>query len=84
VAAATASNTVIKATAGRLVNAVVTTLGTTDTLIYDNATTNSGTVLAIVPAYAPTGYIAFFNMPAANGITVGSNATRAGFTVGYR
>jgi hypothetical protein len=82
-AAGTSANTVIKATAGRLCNIVVTTLGTAALSIYDNASTNSGTILMQIPASAAAGTIYQLNMPAANGITVAGVANSPGLTISW-
>lgn len=78
---ATASNVVIKASAGRLVNAICTTAGTADLLIYDNASTNSGTIIGIVPATANLGDQFVWAAPAANGITAAASTTTPVATV---
>lgn len=69
----TAGNVVVKGTPGTLWSATVTTLGTAALSIYDNATTNSGTILLTIPASAAVGTIYQFTngQPAANGITSG-------------
>jgi hypothetical protein len=55
--AAGAGTTVIATGPGTLLAAVITTAGTaaTDTLIYDNATTNSGNVIGRIPGTCPVG-----------------------------
>jgi hypothetical protein len=86
VASGTSSNTVIKATPGRLARVLVTGLaGTTTgtTSIFDNATTNSGTVLAILANNTAVGTVLTFDMPAANGITVGGNANAPAVTISF-
>lgn len=81
IAAATVANTVIKASAGRLARILVTATGTANVLIFDNATTNSGTVIGIVKATAVVGDIIELRTPAQSGITVGGSANNGGFTV---
>ncbi len=81
IAAATVANTVIKAGSGRLARVLVTAVGTVNTLIYDNATTNSGTVIGIVKSTAAVGDIIELRIPAQSGITVGGSANNAGVTV---
>lgn len=86
IASGTASNTVVKASAGRLArisitSAAGTTTGTTP--IYDNATTNSGTILVVVPNNQAVGSIIDVNLPAANGITVGGVANSPGMTISF-
>jgi len=83
IAAATSANTVIKATAGRLARILVTATGTVNMLIYDNATTNSGTVIGVVKSGAVVGDIIELHVPAANGITVAGNAGNAGVTIAW-
>lgn len=80
-----AGNTVVSAEPGRLCRGVVTTAGTgTDAvLIYDNATTNSGTVIGLVPATVAIGTMYTFEMPAANGITVANVANGPVLTLSY-
>ena len=86
VASGTSSNTVVKASAGRLAKVLVTGLaGTTTgtTSIFDNATTNSGTVLAILANNTAVGTVLTFDMPAANGITIGGGANAPAMTISY-
>lgn len=83
VAAGTAGNTVVKNVAALLARVLVTTAGTNSMSIYDNATTTSGTVIGIIPANTPAGSIFPFQMPAANGITVGGNSNNPGVTIAY-
>ncbi len=70
--ASAAANTVVKASAGRLCRVLVTTAGsgTGNVLFYDNATTNSGQVIGIVPATIAIGTYYTFDMPAGLGIVV--------------
>lgn len=75
------ATTVIKASAGRLVSLLVTTAGTVDVPIYDNASAASGTIIGMVPAAATKGQVIVCAAPAANGITVGGLAGNAAFTV---
>ena len=67
----TAGAVVVKGSSGYLWSATVTTLGTAQLDIYDNATTGSGTKLLSIPASAPVGSIYNFTNGsfAANGIT---------------
>lgn len=80
-----AGNTEIKTSAGRLCKVVVTAAGTGtgNVLIYDNASTNSGTVLAAIPATIAAGQIYPLDMPAANGITAANVANGPALTVSY-
>lgn len=81
IAASTATNTVIKASPGRLARLLVTTAGTTAMSFYDNASTNSGTVIALIPASAAAGTLIDAQAPALNGITAAGAATNPGVTV---
>lgn len=83
VAAATSANTVVKASPGRLCKVLITATGTNPLQIFDNATTNSGTVIGAFAASPAVGTVIDFQMPAANGITVAGNAANPGFTVSY-
>lgn len=78
-----AGNTVIKNSAGRLCRIVVTAGGTGAVTFYDNASTNSGTALFIVPANAATGTSYDVQMPAANGITAAGSTSSSALTVSY-
>ena len=84
IAANTSTNTVVKASRGRLCRVLVTTAGTATTVsIFDNATTNSGTIIGTFPGNAPAGTVYDFEMPAVNGITVGGLATNPAITVSF-
>lgn len=83
VAAGVSGNTVVKASPGRLCRVLITTTGTNPLQIFDNATTNSGTVVGAFAASPAVGTVMSFDMPAANGITVAGNAANPGFTVSY-
>ena len=83
IAAATAGNTVIKASKGKLMRVIVTTLGTAAMSFYDNSTTNSGNILFTIPASAPVGSIYDVQMPATAGITAGGSATNPGVSIAY-
>ena len=65
-----AGNTVVKAGATRLCRVLVTAAGTGtgNVTFYDNATTNAGTVLALIPATVAIGTTYDVQMPAANGV----------------
>lgn len=80
---ANASNVVVKATAGRLCRVLVTTTGVTAMQIFDNATTNSGTIIGALPASAAIGGVYDFEMPAAAGITIAGSATNPAVTVSW-
>lgn len=82
VAAGTVANTVIKASAGRLCRVLTTSLaGGAATQIFDNATTNTGTVIAYIVSAAAAGTNLDLQVPAANGITVGGAATNPAMTI---
>jgi hypothetical protein len=83
VAASTSANTIIKAVSGRLARVLITATGTNQMNIYDNATTNSGTIIGAIPANPSIGQVFEFMMPAANGITVGGNANNPGVTISW-
>lgn len=60
---------VVKPSAGRLLKLIVTTiLGAGAVTVYDNASTNSGTVLMVIPSTTAAGTIYDVRLPAANGI----------------
>jgi hypothetical protein len=65
-----AANTVITASVSRLCRIVVTTAGTGagNVQFFDNATTNSGTVLFALPATVAVAQFYDVQMPAVNGI----------------
>lgn len=67
-----AGNTVVKNSAGALVSIVVTTAGTGsgNVLVYDNASTNSGTVLFALPATVSVATFYIINGWALAGITI--------------
>lgn len=81
IAAGTSANTIIKGSPGRLARILVTATGTAEMDIFDNASTPSGTKIGIVPANAAVGTIIDCQAPAANGITVGGNASNPGVTI---
>jgi hypothetical protein len=83
VAAGTSANTVIKASKGTLAWVLVTATGTAAVLIYDNATTNSGTIIGYIPANAAPGSRWPCGAPAANGITVDGDAALPAITVAW-
>jgi hypothetical protein len=77
-AGTSSSNTVVKASAGRLARVIVTAAGTASLLIYDNATTNSGTIIGALPATTTVGQVFDFLCPATAGITAAiANGTPA-------
>ena len=81
VPANTAANTIIKGSPGFLCTVVVTTLGTVGITLFDNATTNAGTPLLVIPASAPVGTIYTLYGAANNGIVAAGVASCPGLTV---
>ena len=77
----------IKGAPGRLCRVLVTTTTTAAQAItiYDNATTGSGTVIGLIPGATAAGTVIDFEMPATNGIYVGTNASLAagGITISW-
>ena len=75
---------VVKPSAGRVLRVVVTTVTASATCtIYDNASTNSGTALLVIPTATAVGTVYNLDLPAANGITVYSSGATGGITVGW-
>ena len=72
-----AAAVVVKAAPGRLCKVLVTTTTTTSEAItiYDNASTASGTVIAVIPGDTSAGTVIDFQMPCNNGITIEQNAS---------
>lgn len=56
-AANTAGNVVVKGSAGLLVGAIVTATGTVGLTVFDNASTNAGTQLLVIPANPTVGQL---------------------------
>lgn len=79
-----AATTAVKGAPGRVVNAVVTTAGTStnNATIYDN-TAGSGTILAVILGGTAVGTQITIDMPANTGITVVNVASGPAFTLGY-
>lgn len=67
----------------RLCRVLVTATGTGTTTFYDNASTNSGTVIGVIPANAAVGTVYVFDMPAASGIYAYAASNGAALTVSY-
>lgn len=82
-AGASTSALVVKASAGRLCRAIVTTVGTTDLKFYDNASAASGTVIGYIPTAATLGQSFDIQMPASAGITAAVVSGTAAVTVSY-
>lgn len=83
IAAGFATDTVIKATAGRLCKVLVTTTGTNPMAIWDNASGHTGTIIGAFAASPTVGTVASFDMPAVNGITVQGNAANPAVTISF-
>jgi len=83
--AAAATNTVVKASAGRLCRVLVTTAGTAALTFYDNATggATTGNILGVVPANAGVGSVYDFQFLASTGIQAPGGASTPAVTVGY-
>lgn len=74
---------VIKASAGYLKSFVVTTTASAALSFYDNATTNSGTVLYTTASNIAAGTIIVLDMPFANGLTVSQASGSMAATIAY-
>lgn len=84
IAAAVTTDTVVKASAGRLCRVLVTAAGgAAVTNIYDNASGHTGTIIGILPVSVAVGTTVDFQMPAANGITVQGVSTNPGMTISF-
>jgi hypothetical protein len=86
IAATTATDTFVKASAGRLCRISITAAaGTTTgtTLIYDDDNGHTGTVLVVVPNNTAVGTIIDVQLPAAIGIAVNGGANSPGMTISY-
>jgi hypothetical protein len=82
IAAGETDNTILSDSGGMLASVLVTTTGTNEMLIYDNPTTASGTILAVIPANAAKGLYTF-HTPAQTGITVAGNVANPAVTIFY-
>lgn len=78
-AAIAAGVVVIKPTAGRLCQVLITIATTASQPItfYDNSSAGSGTVIGIVPGGTTAGTLIQMFAPAQSGITIGQNASLA-------
>jgi hypothetical protein len=83
--AAAATNTVVKASPGRLCRVMVTTPGTVALIFYNNATGGSttGDILGYIPANAAAGSVYDFQFAATVGIQAPGGANTPAVTVGY-
>ncbi len=68
---------------GVLHRAIVTTAGTASLILYDNATTNSGTILYSSAATYALGTVTEINAPFANGVTARKASGTAAVTLVY-
>lgn len=83
ITAGTTSNTVVKGSSGRLASILVTSAGTNALNVYDNASTASGTIIALIPANSAAGTFTMLKVPASNGITVAGSSNNPGVTIFY-
>lgn len=83
ITASVSANTVVTGSAGRLASILVTITGTSQLIIYDNASVPTGTIIGIVPANALVGTVVAPHTPAANGIVVAGNASNPGVTISW-
>lgn len=83
IASGTATDTVVKATPGRLCRVLVTTTNTNPMTIWDNASGHTGTIIGAFAASPTVGTVVSFEMPAANGITVQGNAANPAVTISF-
>ena len=82
--AAGAGTVVVEAAPGRLCRVVVTAAGSTGAVtIYDNASSATGIVLAVIPGSAAVGAVYEVQMPAANGIVAAAAAPSVALPVAY-
>lgn len=80
----TAGNTVISTSAGRFSAVLFTTAGAANAItVYDNATTNSGTVIGYFAASTSIGTFQAYDIPIANGIVIRDAAGSTGLTIVY-
>lgn len=82
IAAGTSANTVVSANPGRVYLVLVTTSGSNAFVCFDNATTNSGTIVVDIPANAAVDSYPV-NLPLKNGLTCAGNAANPAVTIGY-
>jgi hypothetical protein len=83
VATNTTTDTVIKASPGRLCKVVVTTSTAVALSIWDNASGHTGNLLLTIPASAAAGTIYSPQILAQNGITVQGASTIPGVAIGF-
>lgn len=84
VSAGVGTDTVVKASAGRLCRVLITsTAGAAVTAFYDNASAGSGTIIGIFPAAVAAGTVGDFEIPAASGITLKGAVTNPAMTISF-
>lgn len=84
IASGATAATVIKNSAGRLCRVLLTTAnGAAAVSIFDNSSAASGTIIGYIAASAVAGTVVDFQMPAANGITVGGASTNPAMTISF-
>jgi hypothetical protein len=83
IAAGKSTDTVIKAAPGTFYGIIITSVGVGGPLIYDNASTSSGTIVGSAIVSAPLGFISgpYVGIQCVNGITVKGGATMPGMTI---
>ena|SRR6266705_3329158 len=83
IAAGTVGNTIIKGTPGTFYGILVTGVAVGTPQVFDNAVTNTGTIVGTLAASAPLGLQGFMQqgVQCANGIVVGGGATNPAMTV---
>ena len=83
VAAGTTTDTVIKASPGRLCKVLITTSAAAAIVFYDNTSGHTGTIIGYIAASTAVGTVVDLQMPAANGITFAGIASSPAFTVSW-
>jgi hypothetical protein len=83
IAAGKSTDTVIKASPGTFYGIIITTVGVGGPLVYDNASTSSGTIVGSAIASAPLGFILGPNIgiQCLNGITVKGGSLNPAMTL---
>jgi hypothetical protein len=83
--ASAAANTVLVVGQGRLCSVIVTTAGTGtgNVLFFDSATTNSGTIVGVLPATIAVGTLYLFNFPVQLGLVCQNVASGPILTVSW-
>jgi len=78
-------NTVVSAQKGVRIGKIIVIgpVGAGAVTVYDNATTNSGFILGVVPASAPIGYWIPIEVEVINGITVAGSTNSPACNITY-